>query len=500
MWKNEFFYENPLEESRDTEARLSLLRFFSIDIAGSDDDRCPIRPYSASFDCNHPQNWQELSCSTHRLSSSEGLHSPIHEFRMKSNLLSSSIDTQRHVRVEENCHLWRRTHKKMRHSQTNPETSTSSVPSRKIAQSQWDPRTSRSDRECYETATPSHLQCLHKYPGFTTENCAYVENLNVIDDTRSIRYAQSKEAKDISIFDTPVGLRASNLDRNKFDSRIWNYSAADIVGFDNPSTLNKSSGTFKESLLLVHPIDPLLVTIPKQQSRQDSTSNALFSEVPHKRETRHYLFQEHDKQLFDTMPSTSGRMGGPTVENGEAVQFDNAYNRSNGRVPVRTQTSSSSDVHRTAPLRTGTSSIIDDDPNSTQNEVSASQPTPLFERLVTEEVQELRAYVRIVENQNRRLLELERVHGDLEARLEIESKSRQQLEATLEAREREWAEKLEHVKSDRDQWKLLVEAEKIKNSKLIDQVVRKDQDIHRMLQRKVCLVAVFLSQVCLSTH
>jgi hypothetical protein len=114
--------------------------------------------------------------------------------------------------------------------------------------------------------------------------------------------------------------------------------------------------------------------------------------------------------------------------------------------------------------------------------------------LVTEEVQELRAYVRIVENQNRRLMELERVHGDLEVRLEIESKARQQLEATLEAREREWAERLEHVEQDRDNWKALVEAEKIKNSKLIDQVYRKDQDIHRMLQRKVrrCISTFFI--------
>jgi hypothetical protein len=176
------------------------------------------------------------------------------------------------------------------------------------------------------------------------------------------------------------------------------------------------------------------------------------------------------------------------VDNGDVLLYDNAYNRPNGgRVPVRAQTSSSSDVHRSASLRNGTSSIIDDDPNAGPNEGTV-QPTPLFERLVTEEVQELRAYVRIVENQNRRLVELERVHGDLETRLELETKNRQQLEATLEAREREWAEKLAHVERDRDQWKLLVETEKIKNSKLIDQVVRKDQDIHRMLQRKVCTV------------
>jgi hypothetical protein len=115
----------------------------------------------------------------------------------------------------------------------------------------------------------------------------------------------------------------------------------------------------------------------------------------------------------------------------------------------------------------------------------AQQPTPLFERLVTEEVQEIKSYVRIIENQSRRLSDLENFHGDLETRLEVESRGRQQLEATLEAREREWAHKYSELEGDRDHWKAVVKAEQTKNSRLIDQVVRKDQDIHRMLQRKV---------------
>jgi hypothetical protein len=113
------------------------------------------------------------------------------------------------------------------------------------------------------------------------------------------------------------------------------------------------------------------------------------------------------------------------------------------------------------------------------------QPTPLFERLVTEELQEIKSYARIIENQSRRLAELEQYHGDLGARLEIESKGRQQLEATLEAREREWARKYSELEVDRDQWETVVRAEQTKNSRLIDEVVRRDQDIHRILQRKV---------------
>lgn len=124
------------------------------------------------------------------------------------------------------------------------------------------------------------------------------------------------------------------------------------------------------------------------------------------------------------------------------------------------------------------------DPNSSVNGPHMPQPTPLFERLVTEEVQELKAYARIVENQNRRLSELERVHGDLETRLELESRGRVQLEATLEHREREWATKFRELEADRDHWKEIVKVERTKNARLIDQVVRKDQDIHRMLQRK----------------
>ena len=123
--------------------------------------------------------------------------------------------------------------------------------------------------------------------------------------------------------------------------------------------------------------------------------------------------------------------------------------------------------------------------DETSNSRLVQQPTPLFERLVTEEVQELKAYARIIENQNRRLAELERVHGDLESRLQLESRRRVQLETTLEEREREWALKFQQLEEDRDHWKDVVSSEQNKNARLIDQVVRKDQDIHRMLQRKV---------------
>jgi hypothetical protein len=156
--------------------------------------------------------------------------------------------------------------------------------------------------------------------------------------------------------------------------------------------------------------------------------------------------------------------------------------QSHGRRGQHIQSGSSSQQGNQIPNRNGGGHHNNMEEN---NIPRMTQPTPLFERLVTEEVQELKAYARIIENQNRRLAELERVHGDLEARLELESRGRVQLETTLEEREREWAIKFKQLEADRDHWKGVVKVEQTKNARLIDQVVRKDQDIHRMLQRKV---------------
>jgi hypothetical protein len=133
--------------------------------------------------------------------------------------------------------------------------------------------------------------------------------------------------------------------------------------------------------------------------------------------------------------------------------------------------------------------------NKQQHHQNQQLPTPLFERLVTEEVQELKAYARIIESQQRRLVELERVHGDLEGRLQEETRARHSLEKTLEAREREWTRTVQEVTDDCNHWKTAVQAEQTKNSRLMDQVVRKDQDIHRMLQRKVRLCVAWHGRV-----
>eukprot|EP00560_Eucampia_antarctica_P003986 CAMPEP_0197839818 /NCGR_PEP_ID=MMETSP1437-20131217/44602_1 /TAXON_ID=49252 ORGANISM="Eucampia antarctica, Strain CCMP1452" /NCGR_SAMPLE_ID=MMETSP1437 /ASSEMBLY_ACC=CAM_ASM_001096 /LENGTH=204 /DNA_ID=CAMNT_0043449195 /DNA_START=16 /DNA_END=630 /DNA_ORIENTATION=- len=115
---------------------------------------------------------------------------------------------------------------------------------------------------------------------------------------------------------------------------------------------------------------------------------------------------------------------------------------------------------------------------------SSTPPTLLFERLVSEEVQELKAYARIIESQNRRLADLERIHNDLESRLEMQTQERMDLEATLERHEKGWTDKCETLTKERDQWKTLVQSEQTKNERLFNLVNSKDKEIHRMIQRK----------------
>jgi Skp family chaperone for outer membrane proteins len=117
------------------------------------------------------------------------------------------------------------------------------------------------------------------------------------------------------------------------------------------------------------------------------------------------------------------------------------------------------------------------------------QQAPFFERVgVRGDVKVVQNYSRIVKQQNARLKELEKIHKELEARLETEAKQKDLLEATLEQRESEWERRLERTVAERDHFKQKMNEERAKNDYLSDQLSRKDQDIHRMMQRKVRLV------------
>jgi hypothetical protein len=110
--------------------------------------------------------------------------------------------------------------------------------------------------------------------------------------------------------------------------------------------------------------------------------------------------------------------------------------------------------------------------------------TPLYERLVTEEVKELKEYVRLIEQQSRRIADLEKIHLDLEKRLEEETTQRQRLEYTLQYRERYWKASTEKLVGERTELETNVKEEKIKVERLLDMVNRLQNEIQSMIKNK----------------
>ena len=110
--------------------------------------------------------------------------------------------------------------------------------------------------------------------------------------------------------------------------------------------------------------------------------------------------------------------------------------------------------------------------------------TPLYERLVTEEVKELKEYVRLIEQQSRRITDLEQIHLDLEKRLEAETTQRQRLEHTLQHRERHWKSMVDRMEGERAKMENNVKEEKIKVERLLDMVNRLQNEIQSMIKNK----------------
>ena len=110
--------------------------------------------------------------------------------------------------------------------------------------------------------------------------------------------------------------------------------------------------------------------------------------------------------------------------------------------------------------------------------------TPLYDRLVSEEVKDLKEYIRITENLSRRVIELEKIHYDLEHRLEEEQLKVQNLEHTLRQREMSWKGQCETLQTEKTQAQKLVKEEKLKVEKLLEMVNRLQNEIRNMIINK----------------
>jgi len=121
--------------------------------------------------------------------------------------------------------------------------------------------------------------------------------------------------------------------------------------------------------------------------------------------------------------------------------------------------------------------------NTVSNSTNAEGPL-YYDRLVSEEVLELKEYARLVQTQEHQIASLQSIHSDLEARLELQTAERIHLESTLESKEVQWAERCRRLEEERDEWKEMVTKEQTKNERLLGFVHRKEKEIRRMIQRK----------------
>lgn len=110
--------------------------------------------------------------------------------------------------------------------------------------------------------------------------------------------------------------------------------------------------------------------------------------------------------------------------------------------------------------------------------------TPVYERLVSEEVKEIKEYVRLIEHQSRRLAELERVHDDLELRLEREHAARIRVERSYGKSEQRWKARCARLQSENAEGQSRLAEERSKVERLMEVVNGYKREIHALITTK----------------
>lgn len=116
---------------------------------------------------------------------------------------------------------------------------------------------------------------------------------------------------------------------------------------------------------------------------------------------------------------------------------------------------------------------------------SADGASPLFlDRLLDGEVRDFREFTKIIEKQNREIVELKNTNNEMEDRLEYQTRERIDLEETIEEQEKIWDERCKQLSKERDDFDKALQAEQTTNRKLWDIVYAKEKEIQRQYQRR----------------
>lgn len=151
--------------------------------------------------------------------------------------------------------------------------------------------------------------------------------------------------------------------------------------------------------------------------------------------------------------------------------------------------------NRTGPEPPGSSNGSQNYHAKAETSTSQQHQAPFFERVgVRGDVKVVQNYSRIVKQQNARLREMEKIQKDLEERLELETREKEFLLATLEHRERVWEHRLVQAAAKQEHVNQKMNDEIEKNKFMSKELSKKDQDIHRMMQRKVTRSLCYTTQ------
>lgn len=121
------------------------------------------------------------------------------------------------------------------------------------------------------------------------------------------------------------------------------------------------------------------------------------------------------------------------------------------------------------------------------NHSSETSSTLYVDRLLDAEVQDLREFTKIIEKQNREIVELKNTNIEMEHRLEHQMLERNDLESKIEDQEQLWDAKCQQLTRERDEFKKSLQNEEATNQKLWEIIFSKEKEITRAYQRKVSL-------------
>lgn len=166
------------------------------------------------------------------------------------------------------------------------------------------------------------------------------------------------------------------------------------------------------------------------------------------------------------------------------VAYANAYNNDSIQKRQQSHRSSTISSNSETPMKYKTARK----PNVAASNVERThilENSPLFlDRLLDGEVQDLREFTRIIEKQNREIVELKNTNIEMEGRLEHQTRERIDLECIIEEQEKLWNQRCEQLTRERDEFLKSLQAEKTTNKKLWDLVYAKEKEIQRAYQRR----------------